>query len=148
MLAVDAKHRLARVAGILLLLIGPLGGFALLGGLVRHRPATIWDAGDFSFALALAVYVVYIGSRTFRWGIGQNMSAVRIKWGRVLLGVWLIFTQAKNHFHPGNLFTPSSPGEALGMLIAEILITLVGMVLIFSGLRPELQRILAKKMIG
>lgn len=145
MLAVDPKHRLARVAGILLLLIGALGGFALLGGLVRHRPANIWDAADFSFALAFAAYVVYIGSRISRWGTGQTMSEVRIKWGRVLLGVWLIFVQAKNYFHPGNLLAPGSPGEALGMHIAEILITFGAMALIFSGLRPELQRILANR---
>lgn len=145
MLAVDAKHRLARVAGILLLLIGSLGGFALLGGVARHRPASIWDAADFSFALALAAYVVYIGSRTFRWGTGQSMSEARIKLGRLLVGVWLIFVQAKSSFHPGSLLTPTSPGEAQGMHIAEILITFVGIALIFSGLRFELQRIFTKR---
>jgi hypothetical protein len=139
---VDTKHRLALIASVLALLLGSVGGFTLLGGLYRHHAANVWEAFDFSFALAFAAYLVLIGNRGFRWGAGHlDPHAARIKWGRTLLGVWLIFMQAKNYYHPAaNLSKPSSPVEAQGLRAAEILLVLVGLVLIASGLKPRMMK--------
>jgi len=143
---VDAKHRFAQIGAILALLVGSVGGFAVLGGLFRHHPASAWDAMEVSFALAFAAYLVFVGNRAMRWAVGQPAaSRGQIKWGRTLLGVWLIFTQSKNYFHPaGNLLKPLNEGQAVGMHMAEILILGFGVLLIVSGLKSRVQRALGK----
>jgi len=141
----DAKHRLAQIGAILALLAGSVGGFALLGGLFRHHPANVWDALDVSFALALAAYLVFVGNRALRWAVGQPAPAAQIKWGRALLGVWLIFTQAKNHFHPpANLLKPSNETEAAGMHVAAAIIVATGVLLIAYGLKSPVLRLFVK----
>jgi len=142
---VDAKHRFAQIGAILTLLVGSVGGFALLGGLFRHHPANVWDALDVSFALALAAYLVFLGNRALRWAVGQPASAAQIKWGRTLLGAWLIFTQAKNHFHPAaNVLKPSNETEATGMHIAAAVIVAIGVLLIVFGLKSPVRRLFIK----
>jgi hypothetical protein len=141
----DAKHRLAQIGAILALLVGSVGGFALLGGLFRRHPANIWDSLDVSFALGLAAYLVFVGNRALRWAIGQPAPLSQIKWGRTLLGAWLIFTQLKNHFHPGDdLLKPSNEGQAAGMHIASAIIVAIGVLLIAYGLKSPVQRMFSK----
>jgi hypothetical protein len=141
---VDTKRRLTLIASVLALLLGSVGGFTLLGGWYRYHPANAWEALDFSFALAFAAYLVLIGNRGFRWAAGHlDPHAARVKWGRTLLGAWLIFMQAKNYYHPAaNLLKPSSPVEAQSMRAAELLLVLIGLVLIASGSKTRIQRAL------
>jgi hypothetical protein len=142
---VDAKHRFAQLGAILALLVGSVGGFALLGGLFRHHPANVWDALDVSFALALAAYLVFIGNRALRWAFGQAVPAAQIKWGRTLFGAWLIFTQAKNQFHPAaNFLKPSNETESTGMHVAAAIIVAIGVLLIVYGLKSPVQRLFIK----
>jgi hypothetical protein len=143
---VDAKQRLAQIGAIVALLVGSVGGFALLGGLFRHRPANVWDALDVSFALALAAYLVFVGNRALRWAFGQPAPAAHIKWGRTLFGAWLIFTEVKNHFHPAaNFLKPSNEIEAAGMNVAAAIIVAIGVLLIVAGLRSQVRRLFIKQ---
>ncbi|HEX3445064.1 MAG TPA: hypothetical protein VHS80_10130 [Chthoniobacterales bacterium] len=59
---------------------------------------------------------------------------VRVKWGRVLLGAYLIFAQVRNHYHPpSNLLQPSNEIQANGMRVAAMALVLVAVWLLVSG---------------
>ena len=60
-----------------------------------------------------------------------------VKCGRVLLGAWLIFVEAKNHFHSAaNLLQPSNETQANGMNAAAMGLALLGAWLFISGAFP------------
>jgi hypothetical protein len=93
----------------------------------------------FVFSL-LAAFLIWIGSRAVRRGRGQLVPATRIKWGRVLAGIWLVFFSFKSHFAPdANAYQADNASQAFGMLAATIFMLAAGIFLIAHSLKPLLR---------
>jgi len=135
----DAKHRLVWVLGILAWGCGGLFIFLSIRALVIVGITDAWNAIDRTFFFALAAYLVWTGVRSVDWARGETKTVPRkIKWGRVLLGAWFVYSSAKNKFHPApNLFKAENVGEATGMFLATLCFIVLGFWLVVSGTRPR-----------
>ena len=57
---------------------------------------------------------------------------------KIAVGMVLIFVEIRNHLAPvPNLLKPKNESEALGMLFAAFVVSLVGFWLIISGIRGK-----------
>lgn len=139
----DAKHRIVRFLGVLALLSGGLLNLLMIRGLIlRHGIQDVWDASRIILGFAFLAYLIWVGVRAMRWSRGQEWARpASIKWGRVFLGVLMIYIEAENHIHPApNLLKPSNEGEALGMKITAVVLVLLAGWLAVSGIVPRFKR--------
>jgi hypothetical protein len=131
--------RLGHVSlGIVSIFAGTMIGLLMVRGLLV--PGSLkrdgWNIGGVFVFCLLATFLVWIGTRAVRRGRGQSVPKPTVSWGRTLGGVWLIFFALKSHFDPApNSLKADNPGEAFGMLMATILMTVGGIMLIVSSLK-------------
>jgi hypothetical protein len=59
---------------------------------------------------ATSAFLLWLGVRCIRRGSGQQINVPKIRWGRVLSGMWIIFLSLKAYFSPPR--HPSDAGEA------------------------------------
>ena len=96
----------------------------------------IWKVVGQAFFLLLAAYLIFAGVRGIEYGTAKPRT--RYGWGRILVGSWLIYAAAQNHFHPDpNRLKPSNEAEALGMWLAAVVFVVIAILLIVSGLRAR-----------
>ncbi len=129
---VNAMRR-NHVLGAVGVLAGCLVAVLVLRGIIFCMITDIWTAIHYVLIAATAVFLVYVGMRGIRYGQSPKPSP-KLRWGRLLLGVWLIFLPARSHFQPATmLFPPSNEGEAEGMIAADLVVSIAGVVLIVWG---------------
>ena len=136
----NAKHLGIRLLGWLAFVAGFAVAAAQLRILILGHITNGWMLlGEVPVA-AFAAYLFYIGRRAVLIGKGQQPPKARFGYGRILLGVWLIFSSSNAHLH---LFPtrqgirplePSNPTQAVAMDETEIAIFIGCIVLIVSGI--------------
>ena len=90
-----------------------------------------WFTADTTLRIAAAAFFVWVGSRAIR-RYGQEVPPTKVGWGRLLLGVVLIYIQVRDHFAPNpKALQPENAGEALGMQVMSAIFLIVGVALIF-----------------
>jgi len=155
----NAKRLVVQLLGTLALLCGGLLGilalrntfFMLKSTILGNPPGIVARMGQAWFS-GFAAYLISLGIRGFRWADSEVKSkAAAVKWGRVLLGSFLILSAAvnvSNHFHPAPNrfeFKPSNQTEAAAMKMTQIVLTLLmpplGVLLIASGIRARSKKL-------
>jgi hypothetical protein len=135
----DAKHRTAQLLGVVAIIVGCLVGLLLIRRVAVGHIANIWIALSDLFVASFAAYLISVGVRGLRYSIsGERDASPRFKWGRILAGSWLIFSEIKNYYHPApNLLKASNQGEAVGMGIMFVVLVLIGGWLVITGIRAR-----------
>jgi hypothetical protein len=135
------KFRFTQCLGAVAIICGCILATLLLRILIFGRVGTLWNAiGDILIA-ALAVYLVYVGLRAVRYGDSSRRPFPRFRWGRILLGAWIIYVNAKNHFQPSpNLLQPSNETQATAMTVTMLALSISGLALILWGFFPTRPR--------
>jgi hypothetical protein len=136
----DMRHRLAQILGCLAIAAGCVLGLALIGAITIRHIANFWMVlGDLLFA-SIAVYLVYVGRRGLAFAHGKPRPKARFGWGRILLGVLLLFSSAEGHFHLISTHTvikrlePSNSKQAAAMNATAVVIAAGCVIMIFSGI--------------
>ena len=135
----DIKHRAKQVSGGFLFLVGC--GLLLL--LVRplifghFHFGNIWSFATFVLLAFISVYLVCSGLRMVSPGV---IKPSRFGWGKVILGLWILNGALESNYAPPAdgplpLFKPSNPTQAVSMKVTAIFISLIGLYLIFRGIR-------------
>jgi hypothetical protein len=116
-----------------------LGAWMAMGGVravfytLRTQCFDPWFIADTMLRVAAAVFFIWVGARSIRRA-GEEVPGTRIGWGRLLLGVVLIYVQIRDHFVPApNALHPDNAGEAVGMQIMRAIFLIIGVVLIFAA---------------
>src|SRR3954467_5905265 len=117
----NAKHLGIRLLGWLALVAGSAIAAAQLRVLILGQITNGWMLLGEVPVVALAAYLFYIGRKAVLIAKGQHPPKARFGYGRILLGVWLIFSSANAHFHffPTRRgirpLEPSNPTQAAAM---------------------------------
>jgi len=168
----DGKHRTVQLLSIVAVIWGCLLGvygfknafYALKNAVSGHttdflagmRGSGVAPKGVLFFAFAvlvvsLGLYLTSVGLGGLSWAKGMEGGKVqKVKWGRVLLGSWLILTALVNvadHFYSTpNRFElkPSNQREANAMEMTRIALTVLmpvlGSWLLISGIRAKFDK--------
>lgn len=129
--------------GIILICLGAGVGFIvarILFNLIRTSGGfeNRWMIGYPVLCTALGTFCVWMGSREFQRASGQEVKEPGFRWGRMLAGIWIVFSSLKSHYSPSpNALKADNDSEAAGMLIATIAMTLAGMLLIAYSVKPR-----------
>ena len=151
----SAKRLVVQLLGILALICGGLLGilelrtaYFMLGSTILGNPPNFFVRMSQAWFWGLAAYLISIGLRGVRWE-GNKIEArvAKVKWGRVLLGSFLILCSAvsiSNYFHPDPnklMFKPSNETEAAAMKVTQVvlifLLPIPGVWLVASGIRAQ-----------
>lgn len=124
------------VRGCVLLLLGAWMGVGCIQAvlyILRTQIFDSWFTSDTALRIAAAAFFIWVGSRFIRRH-GQEVSPTRIGWGRLLVGVVLIYVQVRDYFVPTpNLLKPDNESQAAGMRFVDGLIYLAGVALIVGA---------------
>jgi hypothetical protein len=138
-----------QILGWLLVIIGFVLGLLLVRGVflgfTRGFGAAhyqrFWIFLGYVLFLALAMYLFAIGKRSLLIAKGEHLSRTRFGWGRMLIGLILLYSFVVDHFHllplhrsPFKQFEPANTSEAVGMTIMTTLIVLGCVWMILSGI--------------
>jgi hypothetical protein len=128
------------VRGSLLLLVGAwvaTGCIRAIFYILRTQTLDTWFTSDTALRIAVAMFFMWVGARAIR-RVGQEVPGTRIGWGRLLLGVVLIYVQIREHFVPNpSALRPDNESQAAGMQFVTALIYLAGVALIFAAFRKK-----------
>lgn len=101
-----------------------------------------WFTADTTLRIAAAGFFIWVGSRAIR-RYGQEVPATKVGWGRLLLGVVLVYIQVRDHFVPNpNALQPENVDQAFGMQVMSAIFLIIGAALIFFAFlkkKPEVQ---------
>lgn len=122
--------------GVLALVAGACLAALLIRVLIlRHLP-DLWRVARDLLLASWSVYFIQLGLRSVRYGDSLEKPATKLGWGRMLLGVQLIFLVAQVYFNPTpNLPQPSNEVQAVGFNGAAIAISVGGLALLMRGIR-------------
>jgi hypothetical protein len=136
--------------GIVALLVGAYFGYlaartVYIAGrgffLLHYDLATrewVWFMASFFPLSALAAYCIWMATRQLQRAGGQQINTPKVRWGRFVLGLWIIFTALKSHLAPGlNVLRPDNAAQALGMSAARFVMVLIGIVLMCLAFKPK-----------
>jgi hypothetical protein len=139
----SGKKSLHLFWGIVLILIGALLGLIVaraIFNLVRKLggPSDPWLIGGLVLLGALCAFCVWMGTREFQQATGQEVRKPTLRWGRMLVGICIVFISLKSHVAPRpNALKADNPGEATGMLLATVFMVLIGLWLAASSFKPR-----------
>ena len=137
------KKPLHLFLGIVLILLGALFGLAaakVTFDVIRNpgRFLNPWLIGEQVVRIGLGTFCVWMGTREFQRATGQEVKEPGFRWGRMLAGIWLVFSSLKSHYSPNpNDLKADNEAQAAGMLIATIAMTLAGMLLFAYSFKPR-----------
>jgi hypothetical protein len=139
---VFTNRRTTQLLGALALLGGGLLVLNVLWVLVFGQINSVWIALDKVLVCVAAAYLISLGLRLNRRANGElRTKTPRIIWGRALIGAWMVLLNVQGIFHPfPNSLKPSSEGEAAGMNIAAIVLSIVGVLLIVSAIQARFEK--------
>jgi hypothetical protein len=128
--------------GIVLVILGAAFGLALPGTAFRYiRNATVphlWTIGRSIIFVALGAFCIWNGTREFRRATGQKVNKPGFRWGRLLAGTYILFFSLNSHFAPSpNRLKADNEAEAAGMMIANMVGVLLGVLLIVCSFDPR-----------
>lgn len=107
----DIKKRMAQAFGIIAIVSGSAFGLLMIGALAVLAYRVVEDLWVFltlilSLGLAAAC-LISIGIRAMRWSKGQaRPSGDRIKWERMVVGIWVLFCAGIGYFQPSTYLPP------------------------------------------
>lgn len=128
---------------IILILLGAWFGFIVARtafNLIRSSElfSNPWFIGNLVLSAILGAFCVWMGSREFQRGTGQNVKQPRFRWGRMLAGTYLVFSSLEAQFSPSaGALKAENADQEFGMRIATIFMVLAGMFLIAYSFRPR-----------
>jgi hypothetical protein len=143
----DVKRRTKQVFGGLVILVGCAFASPLLLTLVSGRnynlrtndgmPVYLVRLGALILFTSLSAYLICTGLRMVS---PKVLRPFRFGWGKILLGSWMLFSEASSHYHlapegPLPILKPSNATEAVSMKVTGIAMCLVSVYLIFRGIR-------------
>ncbi len=129
--------------GTVLILVGAWFGFIMAKvsfNLMRNPGhfSNPWLIGDQVLRIGLAAFCVWIGTREFQRATGQEVKEPGFRWGRMLAGIFLVFSSLKSHYSPRpNALKADNDTQAAGMLMGTVLMTLVGMLMVAYSVKPR-----------
>jgi hypothetical protein len=133
-----ARYRFFQLLGLVSVIGGCVLGIALIRMMLISQLDGFWGALKDLMVGAMAAYFIYIGLRAFRFGDSQEKPVPRFRWGRMLVGALLIFTNANNHFHPApNLLKASNQTQDMAMNVTALAMSIAGLYLIVWGMLPR-----------
>jgi hypothetical protein len=110
-----------------------MGGVRAVLYILRTQSFDLWFIADTLLRVAAAIFFIWVGARSIRRA-GEEVQETRIGWGRLLLGIVLIYVQIRDHFVPApNALRPDNAGEAAGMQAMRVVFWIVGAALIFAA---------------
>jgi hypothetical protein len=134
--ATGGKKTAELVRGSLLLVVGAwmaIGCIQAILYMVRTHTLDTWFTSDTALRIVVAAFFMWVGARAIR-RVGQEVPGTKIGWGRLLLGVVLIYIQIREHFVPSpSGLQPDNESQAAGMQFMTALIYLAGVALIFAA---------------
>src|SRR5262252_10696725 len=140
----DIRHRAKQVSGGFLFLVGCGLLVLLLKSLIfgHFHFGNIWGFETFVFFVFISLYLVCSGLRMVSPGV---IRPFRFGWGQVILGYWILSGALKSNYGPpahGPLpvFEPSNPTQAGAMKSAYVVISVIGLCLIYLGIRAGFAR--------
>jgi hypothetical protein len=132
--------------GIVSVLVGSLLGYLTVRNLfffnlrIANRDA-VWFTASLVPMSALVVYFVWLGKNQLQRAGGQEAKKPRFRWGRLLLGSCIVFFALEGHFASGpDALKADNESEALGMLLAFVVMLSVGVLLMALTFRPPKQK--------
>jgi hypothetical protein len=136
---------LSVIAGDVFALLLILGIFTrITRGFRASGSQAFWIVLTYLLLLALAFYLINVGRRAISLGNGIAPPAARFGWGRILIGVIILYNSAVVHFHllPAQVkpLQASNNVEAVTMSITEAVVLVACVLLIFSGVWRGLRR--------
>jgi hypothetical protein len=143
----DAKYRTKQILGGLAFLVGCAFLSPLLLMLISGHINNIWkidNAANYFMRIAAVVlfasFAAYFLCTGLRMVSPRLLKPFRFGWGKILLGVWILFSEISSHFHlvpegPLPLLKPSNETQALSMKATGIAICVLSVFLIFRGVR-------------
>src|SRR5580700_7311539 len=142
----DARRRGIQITGWLSLIAGYGLGLLLLRGIFLGisrgfgvRPSqAMWILLAYLLFFALAIFLFKTGRRALSIAKGSTPPRARFGWGRMLLGLIFLYSYATRQFHliPARGFKdlePSNQTQAVAMNVTTIVISVVCLLLVFSG---------------
>jgi hypothetical protein len=92
-----------------------------------------WDIAETVLRSAASVYFIWVGARMIR-RVSHKISKPRIGWGRLLLGIVIIYIEIKDQFVPNpSALRPDNADQAFGMQVMRALLLMAGVALIFAA---------------
>jgi hypothetical protein len=100
--------------------------FVISGG----RPDSWWFM-NIVLLLATAVFFMWLGNRSHARGTGELVSPPALRWGRLLLGLWLVFNSRRPpSLNDPRVLKPDNETQAVAMVVTSWVITGVGLLLV------------------
>lgn len=135
--------------GIVLVLLAAIIGFAIARTAFACIRAGVflgsWEMGNVILYGLLGVFCLWIGTNEFKRATGQRVLKTKFRWGRLLAGLYLVFSSLNSHLHPSpNDLKADNDAQAAGMLFATFVMVAIGLVLIVLSFKPREQEALAK----
>lgn len=101
-------------------------------------PEWIWFMASFFPVGGAAAYFIWLATRQLQRAGGQQVNTAKVRWGRLVLGLWIIFFPLKSHFAPGpNALRPDNADQALGMSVTRMVMLGVGIALMGFAFKPK-----------
>jgi hypothetical protein len=104
----------------------------------------VWIVLGYLLFLVFAAYLINVGRRAMSLGKGFPQPKSRFGWGRIVIGVIFLYSNAARHFQllPAHFkpLRPSNDVQALSMSITEGILFIGCVLLIFSGFWSGLRR--------
>jgi hypothetical protein len=106
--------------------------------LVRKTSIDPWQIASLILSLPIAASLVWIGVRALQRASGRQLSAPRVRWGRLSVGCILLLVAAKAQFTPNEgPYFPANEAQAMGMRAVPVLIELGALAMIVTALRRK-----------
>ena len=101
----------------------------------------IWLSATFLPISFTAAFFVWLAARQLHRASGERAKPPKVRWGRFVLGFWIVFVALKLHFDPGSRASRADNAEqAVAMLAPRLVLFLVGVVLMFLAFRSNSPR--------
>jgi hypothetical protein len=130
------QKRQQLVRGALLVVLGAWMGMGVLRVVIymlRTPNLDPWFIADNALRTAAALFFLWVGARAIR-SIDHEVPGTKLGWGRLLLGIVLIYIQIRDHFVPSpNSVQMLQANETLGMRIARTMCWIAGVALILAA---------------
>jgi hypothetical protein len=143
----NSKHRSLQIVGWVSVIAGfGLGLLLIRGffvgitrGFAAHRSQVFWIVMGYLLFFALAVYIFDVGNRALSIAKEHPRPRARFGWGRILVGVIVLYSSAADHFHlipagPFKRLEPANATQAATMETTAAVLALGCVLLIFSGI--------------
>jgi hypothetical protein len=139
----DSKKTSELVRGSLLLILGAwmaIGCIRAVFYILRTQTFGTWFTSDTALRIVAAMFFIWVGARAIR-RVGQEVPGTKIGWGRLLLGVVLIYVQIREHFVPNpSALQPDNESQAAGMRAMSVVIYVAGAALIVGSFLKKKQK--------